>query len=174
VRAFAAAALLVAASLPARGAPADAAEEALDRRREAIAREILRVGAAVRREIERGDAAALVARVPADGLRCGARVVPRARVARDLADPASWLHGVFFGGPGFRPGPRSPPSLRELLRSERDVALAVSFQRDRRSGPVGLPCLEFRAKGATTPGAPLCFEERGGRWWLAESLYPCG
>jgi hypothetical protein len=155
-------------------APREAPGDDLERRREAIARELLRVGAAIRGEIERGDVAALVARVPRDGLRCGGRVVPRARVARDLAAPGSWLHGVLFGGPGHVPGPRTLPSLASLFRSGREVAIVVSFQRDRRAGPAGLPCVEFRARDVGTPGTPLCFEERGGRWWLTESLYPCG
>jgi len=174
----AAVALLLALASPAPSAARAAAPpggaEALERRREAIARELLRVGAALRREIERGDVAALVARVPQDGLRCGGRVVPRARVARDLSAPESWLHGVLFGGAGFAPGRGAAASLQALLRSGREIAIAVSFQRDARAGAVGLPCLEFRAKGVVTPGAPLCFEERGGRWWLTESLYPCG
>ncbi len=161
-------------ALAADAPPADRPASAVERRREAIARELLAVGAALQREIARGDAAAIAARIPAGGLRCGGRTVPKARVARDLAAPASWLHGVFFGGPGFAPGPGTAPSLAALLRSGRDVALVVSFRRDPQAGPTGRPCLELRAKELATPGAPLCFEERGGRWWLTESLYPCG
>ena len=158
----------------ARAAAPEAGADRLERRREAIARALIRVGGAVRGEIERGDVAALVARVPPDGLRCGGRVVPRARVARDLAAPGSWLHGVVFGGPGHTPRPGTLPSLAALFRSGREVAIAVSFERHRRAGATGLPCVEFRAKDVVTPVAPLCFEERGGRWWLTESLYPCG
>jgi hypothetical protein len=169
---------LVVASAAGSPAPAGKAaspgESALDGRREAIARELLRLGAALQAATERGDVAALVARVPEDGLRCRGRRVPKARVARDLSAPGSWLHGVFFGGPGYAPGPRTPPSLAALFRSGREVAIVVSFQRDPRAGPAGRPCLDYRAKDVGTPGAPLCFEERGGRWWFTESLYPCG
>jgi hypothetical protein len=154
--------------------PRSETAEAIERRRAAIARELAPLGAAIRREIERGDAAALLARVPDDGLRCGGRVVPKARVARDLRSERSWLHGVFFGGPGYRPAAGTPASLRELLKAAREVAIAVTFEPDPRAGPPGRPCLDFRAKGVVTPGAPLCFERRGERWWLTESLYPCG
>jgi hypothetical protein len=174
-------ALVAAAAAGSPPAPARAAASTpekpasgLDRRREAIARELVRLGAALQAEIERGDVAALVARVPPEGLRCRGRTVPKARVARDLAAPGSWLHGVFFGGPGYAPGARTPPSLAALFRSGREIAVLVSFQRDPRAGPAGRPCLDFRAKDVGTPGAPLCFEQRAGRWWFTESLYPCG
>ncbi|HEY6099527.1 MAG TPA: hypothetical protein VIW03_08860 [Anaeromyxobacter sp.] len=149
-------------------------KEANERRREAIAREMVALATEIRRDIERGDAAALVARVPADGLRCGDRVVPRDRIARDLRSDRSWLHGVLFGGTGYAPPPGTFPSLAALFRSAQEVAVVVSFQPDPRAGPEGRPCLEFRSKASGTPGAPLCFERRGDRWWFAESLYPCG
>jgi hypothetical protein len=168
------AALLLAAA-PAGSRPAEGrAREGVERRREAVAREIGALGAEIRRAIERHDVAALVARVPPDGLRCGDRVVPRDRVARDLQNEGSWVHGVLFGGPGYGPPPGTAPSLAALFRAAREVALAVSFQQDPRAGPEGRPCLEFRAKELGTPGPPLCFERRGEAWWLAESLYPCG
>jgi hypothetical protein len=145
----------------------------VERQREEIAKEIVRIGTAVRREVIAGDARAIAARVPEDGLRCAGRVVPRARVERDLATPGTWLHDTLFGRtPAVRSG--SPRSLAELLRSSPEIAMAVSFVRDPRAGEVGRPCLEFRAKDAVTPGTPLCFELRAGRWWLSESLYPCG
>jgi hypothetical protein len=100
-------------------------------------------------------------------------VVPKARVARDLRDPRSWLHGVFFGGPGFTPSPGMAPSLRALLRDAPEVQALVAFRRDARAGPLGRPCLDFRIRDLATPGAPLCFEARDGAWWLTESLYPC-
>jgi hypothetical protein len=162
--------LAVAQAPAAAAAPADAAVE---KRREAIARELLRVGAELRRAIERGDAAALLARVPDAGLRCGGRTVPKARVARDLGAADSWLRGVFFGGPGYAPPPGTARSLAALLRGP-EVALTVSFAIDRRAGEIGRPCLDFRAEGVGTPGVPICFEERRGRWWIVESLYPCG
>lgn len=170
-------ALALAVALPAvalgAGERAPGVPEAVERRREAIARDLVRMGAAIQREIERGDVPALLARVPDDGLRCGPRKVPKARVARDLRAPASWLHGVFFGGPGYAPPPRTPPSLAALFASAREIAVVVSFHPDARAGPVGRPCLDFRAQDHGTPGAPLCFEKRGGRWWFTESLYPC-
>jgi hypothetical protein len=145
----------------------------VESRRAEIGRELVRLGGEVRREILAGDARAVAARVPEDGLRCAGRVVPRARVERDLATPGTWLHDTLFGRTATaRAG--SPRSLAELLRSHPDVAVAVSFVRDPRAGDVGRPCLEFRAKDVVTPGAPLCFELRDGRWWLSESLYPCG
>jgi hypothetical protein len=172
-------ALLVAAGGAARGAPAEARRApapagALERRREAIARELVAVAGALRREVERGDVAALVARVPDAGLRCRGRSIPKARVARDLAARGSWLHGVFFGGPGYAPAAGVAPSLAALFAARAEVAVVVTFQPDARAGAAGRPCVDFRAEGIGTPGAPICFEERGGRWWVTESLYPCG
>jgi hypothetical protein len=173
VLSLAAALLLAAAPAPSR--PAEGrGREGVERRREAVAREIAALGAQLRRAIEKHDVAAFVARVPQDGLRCGDRVVPRARVERDLRNEGSWVHGVVFGGRGFTPPPGTAPSLAGLFRTAREVALAVSFQQDPRAGPEGRPCLEFRAKEIATPGPPLCFERRGDAWWLVESLYPCG
>jgi hypothetical protein len=163
------------AAAPPSKAPARPGQDpALERRRAAIAGEIIRLGAAIQREIERGDVEALVARVPPDGLRCGGRVVPRARVARDLRAKGSWLHGVVFGGPAAVAARGQPASLRALFAAAPEIAVQVAFRRDPRAGPVGRPCLDYRAKRLATPGAPLCFEARGGRWWFTESLYPCG
>lgn len=161
-------ALLLAAALAA--AP-PAAGDPLERRREEIARELLRVGEELRRQIVARDVRALLSRIPADGLRCAGQVVPRARVEADLATPGSWLHDTLLGARAPRGG---PASLAELLRTASDLALAVTFVRDESAAPVGRPCLEFRAKGLVTPPVPLCFESRGGRWWFTESLYPCG
>jgi hypothetical protein len=99
--------------------------------------------------------------------------VPRAHVERDLRTPGTWLHDALFGGatPASAGVPRS---LAKLLRSSPEVAMAVSFVKDPRAGEVGRPCLEFRARDVATTGAPFCFERRDGRWWLTESLYPCG
>lgn len=166
--------VLALAGPPALPALAAQARDAIERRRDVIARELIRLGGQVRREIERGDAAALAARVPEDGLRCGGRIVPRERVARDLRSERSWLHGVLFGGPGYTPPPRTAASLAALFRAHREVAVVVSFEPDPRAGPTGRPCLDFRARESGTPGAPLCFERRGERWWFTESLYPCG
>lgn len=166
-----AALLLVAAPIAA--APGSASREAIEERRQALAPEIISIGLRIRREIERHDVAALVARVPPDGLRCGDRVVPRERVARDLRNERSWIHGVLFGGAGYRPPPGTAPSLAAMFRNAREIAVAVSFEPDARAGPEGRPCVEYRAKEAATPIAPLCFERRGERWWLVESLYPC-
>jgi hypothetical protein len=148
--------------------------DSIDRRREDVAKEIAALGAKLRSEIEEHDVAAVLAHVPESGLRCGNRVIPRERVARDLRNEGSWVHGVVFGGSGFRPPRGTAASLAELFKSAREVALAVSFQADPRAGPEGRPCLEFRAKDVATPGAPLCFERQGKAWWLVESLYPCG
>jgi hypothetical protein len=152
---------------------APAGADALERQRSEIAQEILGVGAELRRALVTGDASAIAARVPSGGLACAGRVVPRARVEHDLRTPGSWLHDALFGGakPASAGAPRS---LAELLRSSPDVAMAVSFVKDPRAGEVGRPCLEFRARDVATPGAPFCFERRDGRWWLTESLYPCG
>jgi hypothetical protein len=146
----------------------------VEERRQAVAAEILALGVKLRREIERHDVPALVARIPPAGLSCGGRVVPRERVARDLRNGASWVHGVLFGGSGFRAPPGTAPSLAALFEESSEIALAVSFEPDPGAGPEGRPCLEYRAKERATPGAPFCFERRDGRWWLAESLYPCG
>jgi hypothetical protein len=177
VRAVLAFALVLAAAAPAgagaAGKPgrAGAPSDPLEARRAAIADELIRLGATIRGEIERGDADAIVARVPVEGLRCGGQLVPRERVARDLRNPSSWLHGVVFAAP--RADGRAA-SLRALFRSANEIAVVVGFHGgDPRAGPEGRPCLSFRAKGRETPGAPLCFESRGGRWWLTESLYPC-
>jgi len=153
--------------------PAPAAGDPVEARRAAIAAELVKLGQVLRREIEAGDVDALLARVPADGLACGARVVPRAKVARDLRSPRSWLRGVFFGGPGFVPPKGVAPSLRALFHGSREVAVLVGFAADDAAGPEGRPCIDFRAKGLGTPGAPLCFEARQGRWLFTQSLYPC-
>jgi hypothetical protein len=145
----------------------------VERRREAIARELIRLGGELQRAIEAGDVGAVVARVPPGGLRCGDRVVPRERVEQDLRADGSWLHGVFFGGPGHVPFPGMARSLRAFFREAREVAVIVAFRTDARAGPAGLPCIDYRAPGLGTPGAPLCFERRDGRWWFTESLYPC-
>lgn len=156
---------------PARPAPSDA----LERRRAAIADELVRLGAHLEREIQAGDVAAILARVPPDGLSCGGRIVPRARIERDLRDRSSWLHGVLLGGPAApAAAPGRPPSLRAFFAAAPEVAVVVAFRRDPRAGTVGRPCLDFRARDLATPGVPFCFEARGGRWWLTESLYPCG
>jgi hypothetical protein len=168
----AALALLLAAA--AAQAPAPAEGDPVERRRAEVAKDLLRVGEELRREILAGDARALGARIPAEGLRCAGRVVPRARVLRDLETPGGWVHDAIFGAPGARAGGAAPASLADLLRSAPEIAMTVSFVQDPRAAPLGRPCLEFRAKGAVTPGAPLCFERRDGRWWFTESLYPCG
>jgi hypothetical protein len=168
VHAIAAAALLVLAAPP----PGTLTAQQVEQRRAEIARELVRLGAEIQREIVAENADALIARVPSDGLRCAGRVVPRAKVARDLRGGGTWLNAVFFGPPGA--SPRAPASLAAFLRAQREVAITVSFQADPRAAPVGRPCIDFRAKGASTPGAPLCFEQRDGRWWFTESLYPCG
>jgi hypothetical protein len=165
-------ALALAATLAAGPAPGP---DPLEARRAEIAAELVRLGGALRREIEAGDVDALLARVPAEGLRCGDRVVPRSRVARDLRSPRSWLRGVFFGGPGFVPPEGVAPSLRALFQGSSEVAVLVAFASGAGAGAgqVGRPCIDFRAKGVGTPGAPLCFEARGGRWLFTQSLYPC-
>lgn len=151
----------------------DPGDPALEARRERIAGEILAVGAALRREIEAGDVAAVAARVPPSGLRCAGRVVPRARVARDLGNPRSWLHGLLFGGPGYEPPPGAPASLRQFFRTAPEIGVLVAFQRDPGAGPVGRPCLDYRAPTLPTPGTPFCWERVSGRWLFTESLYPC-
>jgi len=153
-------------------AAAPGGDASVERRREEIARDILRLGLELRREVVAGDVAAIASRVPPEGLRCAGRLVPRARVERDLSTPGAWLHDALFGRKEL--AARGAPSLASLLRSSHDVAMGVSFAPDPRAGQVGRPCLEFRAKDAPPPGTPLCFEKRGGRWWLTESLYPCG
>lgn len=171
-------ALALAAGPGAGGAPpvpvAPRAERALEARREAIAQELVKLGAVLQREIEAGDPGALAARVPAAGLRCAGQVVPRARVERDLREPSRWLHRTLFGAPGAAPGRGAPESLRAFLARAKEVAVMVTFRRDPRAGPVGRPCLEFRARDLVNPAPPFCFEQQGRRWWLTESLYPCG
>lgn len=167
------AALALALALAAGPGPDPApGKDALEARRKELAGQVMQVAARLQREIEAGDVKALLARVPAGGLRCGGRLVPRARVERDLRAEGSWLHGVLFGGPGAAAPPGQPASLRELFAGAKEIAVTVGFREDPRS-PLGLPCLEFRAKGTVTPGAPFCLEQRDGRWWFAESLYPC-
>jgi hypothetical protein len=174
VRAAAAAVLLAAALAPPH---ARAAPDAVEQRRSAIAKELVRLGAQLQRQIVAEDVDALLARIPPEGLRCSGTVVPRAKVARDLRGPGRWLHGTFFGAPGASGATQrsgAPASLAAFLRSAREVAIVVFFQPDPRAGPAGRPCLDFRTKDLPTPGAPLCFEQRDGRWWFTESLYPCG
>lgn len=155
------------------GAPGTT-DRALERDRVAIANEMIGLGAAIQRAVERSDTAALLARVPADGLRCGPRRIPRARVRRDLENPRSWLHGMLFGGSGYTPITGGSKSLRAFFAEAKEIAVLVGFQRDGRAGPVGQPCIEYRAPNAPAPVFPLCFERRGDAWWFADSLYPCG
>jgi hypothetical protein len=168
-----AAAVAVLVAVAPRIAPA-APPADVEQRRKQIAQALVRVGAELQRQIAAGDVDALVARVPPEGLRCGDRTVPRAKVARDLRGDGTWLRTVFFGGPAAAGRPGAPASLAAFLRAGREIAIVVSFRPDPRAGPVGRPCLDYRAKDVATPGAPLCFEERGGRWWFTDSLYPCG
>jgi hypothetical protein len=144
----------------------------LEEQRAEIAKQILRLAGHLQREIEAGDVAALVARVPPGGLRCGGAIVPRARVEHDLRTEGSWLHGVFFGSPAASAAAGRPSSLKALFASAKEIAVLVGFREDPRS-EVGLPCLDYRAKETVTPGVPICFEWRDGKWWFAESLYPC-
>lgn len=166
------AALALALTLAAAEAPPPAAP-GLEAQRRAVATEMIALGAAIQREIERGDARALLARVPRDGLRCGPRRIPRARVARDLDRPGSWLHGMLFGGPGYAPVTGGPSSLRAFFAAAKEVAVLVGFEPDPSAGPVGRPCIEYRAPNAPAPSFALCFERRDARWWFADSLYPC-
>jgi hypothetical protein len=159
---------------PGQKGAAPGADDPLERRRAAVADELVRVGARLQREIQAGDVDALLARIPAEGLACGGRIVPRARVERDLRDPASWLHGVVLGDGTLAAAGAPPSSLRAFFARAPEVAVLVAFRRDPRAGPVGRPCVDFRAKELPTPGVPFCFESREGRWWLTESLYPCG
>ncbi|HUL59937.1 MAG TPA: hypothetical protein VLU43_11705 [Anaeromyxobacteraceae bacterium] len=173
-------ALLLAAVLraaPAASVPPDPVEE----RREAVAREMLGLGSEIRRALEAADPAALVARIPPEGLRCAGRIVLRRDVAQALADRGTWLHGALFGGPGYAPAAGAAPSVRDfLLRAGRDVEVEIGFVADRRAAPVGRPCFQFRpARGRPAPGgAPpdisFCFERRGAAWLFTESLFPCG
>lgn len=177
--------LLTLAAAPAPGAseaggagPAASAQhakdgkDALEAQRAALAREVMPLAERLQREIEAGDVKALLAWVPPEGLRCAGRVVPRAHVEHDLRTEGTWLHAVLFGGPGAPAPPGQPTSLQAFFAGARELAVIVAFREDPRS-PVGMPCLDFRAKGTVTPGAPFCLERRAGRWWLAESLYPC-
>ena len=173
-------ALLLAAVLRAAPGPAGAPDPA-EARREAIARELIRLGSDLRRELEAADAAAIAARVPPEGLRCAGRLVPRRHVMEALSGGGTWLHGILFGGPGYAPPPGEAPSVRDfLVRGGRDVEVAVGFVPDARASPVGRPCLQFRpargrpAHGGPPPELPFCFERRGERWVLTESLFPCG
>ena len=153
-------------------APGTPPDSPVERRRATLARALLQVAVQVRRDVERGDITALAARIPPEGLRCGGRLIPRARVEHDLRDGASWLHGVLFGGPGAPVETGQPGSLRELFAAAKEVTVLVSFRADPRAEE-GLPCLDYRVPGRVTPGAPLCFEPKGGRYWFSESLYPC-
>jgi hypothetical protein len=157
-----------AAAVPGAKGPADP----LEARRAEIARQVLPLGARIQKEIEAGDVRALLARIPPEGLRCGGRVVPRARVEHDLRAEGAWLHAALFGGPGAPAPPGQPSSLKAFFAEAKEIAVVVGFREDPDT-PVGLPCLEFRARDIVTPGAAFCFERRGGRWWLTESLYPC-
>ncbi len=148
-------------------------EAALEGQRAELAKQMLRLAGELQREIEAGNVGALVARVPPAGLRCGVARVPRARVEQDLRGEGTWLHGVIFGGPGANPpGPGQPASLKALFASAKEIAVLVEFRRDPGS-EVGMPCLDYHARDTVTPGAPFCFEWRNGKWWFAESLYPC-
>ncbi len=167
------AALVAASAPPARPAAPAAPDSRAEQRRAEIAKQMLQLAAELQREIEAGDVSARVARVPAAGLRCGGTRVPRARVERDLRSEGSWLHGVVFGAPGAAASaPGQPASLKALFASAKEIAVLIQF-REEAGSEVGMPCLDYHARDTVTPGAPFCFERQGGRWWFAESLYPC-
>jgi len=147
-------------------------DSALEERRAEIAKEILPLAGRIKREIESGDVAALLARVSPDGLRCGTQLVPRERVERDLRAKGSWLHAFLFGGPAATAAPGQPASLKELFATAREIAVVVEFRADP-SSDTGIPCVDYRAKDTITPGAPFCFVRRAGQWWFTQSLYPC-
>jgi hypothetical protein len=149
------------------GGPADPVEA----KREAAARRLVLLGRELRRAVEAGDAGAILARVPPEGLACGGRTIPRDRVERDLRSPGSWLHRTLLGAGG---GAGQPTSLREFFLRADEVAVEVAFEPDPAAGPTGRGCLSFRAPGLVPPVLPLCFVDRGGRYWLTESPYPCG
>ena len=161
----------LAALLAALAGSAGARGEPLDDRREAMAKRLVQLGRELRRAVEAGDASAVLARVPAEGIACGGRTVPRARVERDLRSPGSWLHRTLFGTGG---GPTRPASLREFFLRVDEVTVEVAFEPDPAAWPPGRGCLTFRARGLSPPTLPLCFVERAGRFWLTESPYPCG
>ena len=163
---------MLAPALLALAAAAPASPEALEQKRADIAREILQLAGRIQREIEASDAAALLARVPPGGIRCGGQVVPRQRVEHDLLASDSWLHAVFFGGPAASAPPGQPASLKELFAVAKEIQVVVAFRADPRS-EIGLPCFDYRVRDTITPGAPLCFERHDGKWWFAQSLYPC-
>jgi hypothetical protein len=144
----------------------------LEDQRALLAREVLKVAGRIQRDIEAGDTAALLARVPPEGLRCGERVIPRERVEHDLRTEGSWLRGVLFGDPGAAGSPGRPASLRAFFAKAKEIAVVVAFREDPRS-EAGLPCLEFKARDLLAPGAPLCLVQRNGRWWFTDSPYPC-
>lgn len=172
-------ALLVALALaasPSSSGPSSsppATTDPLDARRGMMANEVMRLARELRREIETGDVEAISARVPLEGLKCAGQIVPRARVLRDLKDPEAWLHGVLLGGPGYSPPHGVEPSLRTLFADALRVEVVIAFRADESAGPVGIACLDFRANNRGTPGFPLCFVKRAGRFWFTESLYPC-
>ncbi len=166
--------LFFAALAPIRPTTGSEPANQVDRNRDAIAKDLVRIGAALRRNVEAGDLKAILALVPEAGLRCGGRVIPRAKVELDLRSASSWMHGALFGGPGYSARPGAPASLAGFLRSTSEIAIVVTFQESGAAGPEGRPCIDFRAEGVVTPGLPFCFERRDDRWWLVDSLYPCG
>lgn len=141
----------------------------LDPRREEIARQMLRIGDQLQRQLAAGSTAGILERVPDTGMLCGDRLVPRARIARDLQGPGNWLHDTLLGGPASG----GSESLRAFLAASKEVRIAVAFRRDARAGPVGRPCFSYVVPERRMPGVPFCFEARGTRWWLTQSLYPC-
>jgi hypothetical protein len=139
--------------------------------REAVARRLVLLGRELRRAVEAGETGALLDRVPPEGIACAGRTVPRARVERDLRSPGSWLHDTLLGAGGAS---GRPASLREFFLRAGEVTVEVAFEPDPAAGHPGRGCLTFRAPGLSPPVLPLCFIERGGRFWLTESPYPCG
>jgi hypothetical protein len=160
------------AAAPAKAPPPAGGSASSDDRRAELAKLVLKEAARIQREIEQGDVAALLARVPPEGLRCGEATIPRARVERDLRTEESWLHSVLLGGPGAPAAPGQPSSLRAFFARAKEVQVTVAFREDP-GAELGLPCLQYHARDLAAPGAPLCLEQRGGRWYFADSPYPC-
>jgi len=122
----------------------------------------------------RGDAAAILALVADEGLRCMEATASRAEVQERLASPGDGLRAAFLDTARLRElHPLAPPavSLSELFRRGGPRTLEVVFWDRVGEGPWDRPCVEVHA--ARYRYAPvLCFVRRKGRFRLWRSPEP--
>jgi hypothetical protein len=114
---------------------------------------------------------AILALVRPEGMDCIDSVVSVEKMRRDLTTKGTLLHSYLFDESTYREKSsnlRDPMSLAEFLRVAKDVVIVVGH-----SELEGVECAQFETSNVEyKPG--VCFFKEHGRWYLYQSLYPCG